>query len=240
MDKLNKVKHALSCDNISLNIHGNTLLNDVSASFCSDGISVLMGYNGAGKSLLLKVLHGMIEPSAGSVLWKKAPITPDQLKAQAMVFQSPVLLRRSVAQNIDFILRARNNENTTLRNDVLERVGLLDKQNQSARKLSGGEQQRLALARALACKPDVLFLDEATASLDPASAASIEEIVLHEAQTGTKVIAVTHDIAQAKRLATEVVFLHQGIIMETSAAEAFFTEPTCNAARAFLGGKLLV
>ena len=197
-----------------------------------------MGPNGAGKSLLLRLMHGMLTPTAGQVSWGGMPLTDAVRKRQAMVFQSPVLLRRSVAANIRFALKLRK-ENTDQRAlEILDRVGLASRAHQPARMLSGGEQQRLNLARALALEPDVLFLDEPTASLDPAATAAIENIVQKAHAGGTKIVYVTHDLGQARRLADDVVFLDRGRLAEHSPAERFFDNPKSEAARDFLAGRL--
>lgn len=157
-----------------------------------------------------------------------------------MVFQRPVLLRRSVAANIDFVLGLRGPSSRQRRDLLLDHVGLLPQADQPARLLSGGEQQRLALARALALEPGILFLDEPTASLDPASVVLIEEIVLEASKRGTKVLFVTHDLGQAKRLADDVVFLHRGRLEEQSPAHQFFGQPRSDVAKAYLKGQIVV
>ncbi|MEO1545050.1 MAG: ATP-binding cassette domain-containing protein, partial [Pseudomonadota bacterium] len=159
---------------------------------------------------------------------------------QALVFQRPVLLRRTVAANLDFALKLQGRKDREQRDALLELAGLLDRADQQARALSGGEQQRLALVRALALQPDVLFLDEPTASLDPASVQRIETILLNAKNAGTKIILVTHDIGQARRLADDVVFIHDGRIVEQQSAEGFFAQPTSRAAAAYLSGSLVL
>lgn len=158
---------------------------------------------------------------------------------QAMVFQRPVLLRRSVAANIDFALRLKDKIDGARRDGLLQRVGLLEQSRQPARLLSNGEQQRLALARALATQPEVLFLDEPTASLDPASIIVIEEIVATAKAAGTKIIFVTHDIGQARRLGDEIVFLDRGRLAEHTPAERFFASPESVAGQAYVEGRLI-
>ena len=170
------------------------LLDRIDTTIHAPGITVVMGPNGAGKSLFLKCLHGLQVPTAGSVDWSGG------VPRQAMVFQRPVLLRRSVAANLEFVTKDR-----ALRDRLLARVDLLDKARRPARALSGGEQQRLAFARALATDPQVMFLDEPTAGLDPASTAQIETLVQEAQSEGTKIIFVTHDIGQARRLAHDVI-----------------------------------
>lgn len=221
-------------------IAGNRLIDRIDLRISAGPITVVMGPNGAGKSILLRLLHGLTTPTSGQVLW--AGRTPDEQirKRQAMVFQRPVLLRRSVAANLDFILRLRKAGDKHRCDELLRQVGLEKQAHQSARDLSGGEQQRLALARALALEPEVMLLDEPTASLDPASTASIEAIVGAAYRDGTKIVFVTHDIGQARRLADEVVFLHHGRIVEHSPAAAFFDRPKSPAARRYLTGHIVL
>jgi tungstate transport system ATP-binding protein len=203
-------------------------------------LSVVMGPNGAGKSLLLRLLHGLIEPTAGQVFWGGQSLSTELRRHQAMVFQRPVLLRRSVLANIRFVLELRHTYSRERAHGVLEEVGLADRAAQPARLLSGGEQQRLALARALALEPQVLFLDEPTANLDPFSMAAIESIISRSHDRGTKIILVTHDIGQAHRLADDVIFLNQGRLVEHSPADRFFDSPLSKQARDYLAGRLVL
>ena len=223
---------------LSLEYNGVRYVDAIDLTLQPDKLTVVMGPNGAGKSLLLRLLHGLISPTAGQVKWNGLLMDDASRKRQAMVFQRPILLRRSVAANIDFVLKL--NGNRDRRDEVLNNVGLLDFARQPARSLSVGEQQRLALARALATEPEALFLDEPTASLDPASVLAIEQIVTRAHQNGTRIIFVTHDIGQAKRLADEVVFLHRGQLAEHTPAEHFFSTPTSPAAEAYLDGRILL
>ena len=203
-------------------------------------MTVMMGPNGAGKSLLLRLLHGLLTPTAGQVLWSGRPLDAGLRQQQAMVFQRPVLLRRSVAANIRFVLKLRGRPDPTRVDEILTEVGLDAHAKQPARLLSGGEQQRLNLARALASDPRVLFLDEPTANLDPASTAAIEAIVKRAHSSGTKIIFVTHDLGQARRLADDVVFLDSGRLAEQSSAQTFFNNPLSQAARDYLDGRLVL
>ena len=216
------------------------LIDDIDLTIPDGTLTVVMGANGAGKSLLLRLLHGMITPTAGQVIWGDQPLTDELRMRQAMVFQRPVLLRRSVAANIRFALRLRNKAVRQQTADLLHDVGLAAQANQPARLLSGGEQQRLSLARALALDPQVLFLDEPTASLDPASTAAIENVVKAAHQRGTKIIFVTHDCGQAQRLADDVVFLDRGRLTEHTRADRFFRKPISTAARDYLAGRLIL
>ena len=225
--------------NLMLDLDGDRLIDGIDLDLTPGKITMVMGPNGAGKSLLLRLLHGLIPPSSGEITWGGRALDETVRQRQAMVFQRPVLLRRSVSANIDFVLGLRGTATPGRRAEILDLVGLTDRAKQPARLLSGGEQQRLALARALALSPDVLFLDEPTASLDPASVHWIEEIVRAAQDRGTKIIFVTHDIGQAKRLGDEIVFLHRGCVLEHTPAGRFFEAPASDEAREYLNGQII-
>jgi len=228
----------LTVRDVTLRFGDVTVLDAVTLDLGPSGCTVVIGPNGAGKSLLLKLLHGLMLPTSGRIDW--AGRTPQQATAQqALVFQKPVLLRRSVAENIDFVLKARGLDRRRTP-DLLAHVGLSHKSAQPARLLSGGEAQRLALARALATDPQVLFLDEPTASLDPASVLAIEAIVSEARARGMRIILVTHDMGQARRMADDVVFVHRGRVAEQGPAPAFFDGPQTQAARNHLNGIIAV
>jgi tungstate transport system ATP-binding protein len=229
----------LEVRSLSYVVNGRRLLDDLSFQIGPGKVTVVMGPNGAGKSLLLRLLHGLIEPTAGHILWGGRPLTSELRRRQAMVFQRPVLLRRSVVANVAFALKSRGTVSAERCMGLLEHVGLETHANKPARRLSGGEQQRLALARALAVEPEVLFLDEPTASLDPSATAAIEGIVAAAHRRGTKVIFVTHNIGQARRLADEVVFLHKGRLVEHGPAAEFFTQPSSPEAQGYVEGRLV-
>lgn len=229
----------LEVRSLSYVVGGKRLLDDLGFQIGPGKVTVVMGPNGAGKSLLLRLLHGLIEPSSGQIFWGGRPLAGDLRRRQAMVFQRPVLLRRSVIANVEFALKSRGTPSAERGMQLLEHVGLAAHAHKPARRLSGGEQQRLALARALAVEPEVLFLDEPTASLDPSSTAAIERIVAAAHQRGTKIIFVTHNIGQARRLADEVVFLHEGRLVEHRPAAEFFTQPRSPEAQGYLEGRLV-
>ncbi len=219
---------------------GRNLIDGVDLRLAAGSFTVVMGPNGAGKSLLLRLLHGLITPTAGSVSWEGKPHGDELRRRQAMVFQRPVLLRRSVAANIRFVLKVRGRSSAQRVEEILDEVGLLPYAHQPARLLSGGEQQRLSLARALALEPRVLFMDEPTASLDPASTAAIESIVRRAHGRGTKIVFITHDLGQARRLADDVVFLNRGRVVEHTPAGRFFASPASREARDYLAGRLVL
>jgi len=219
---------------------GNALVQGVDLTLAAAGITVVMGPNGAGKSILLRLLHGLLAPSAGSVRFAGRPLDDGLRRRQAMVFQKPVLLRRSVAANVDFVLGLRGRADAGRRRALLAQAGLEGQADQPARLLSGGEQQRLALARALASGPEVLFMDEPTASLDPGSTQRIEHIAAAARDARTKVIFITHDPGQARRLAEDVVFMHRGRVLEHTPADQFFAQPACREAADYMAGRLVL
>ena len=230
----------LSAEGLGFSAGGVEILRDVSLKITAGAPTLLIGANGAGKSVLLRLLHGLLKPSAGRVFW--AMSTDHAARRQAMVFQRPVLLRRSVLANTLYpmaLAGVAREDRDARAEEALALVGLADRAADPARKLSVGQQQRLALARAAALKPELLFLDEPSASLDPAATRAVEEIVLTLAQRGTKIVMTTHDLAQARRLAGDVVFLHRGSVLEQAPAEAFFQQPASATARAFLRGELV-
>lgn len=231
---------ALTLRNVALNVGGKALIRNANLSLNAEGITMIMGPNGAGKSLLLKLVHGLTPATGGQVLWGDIPLNDTARRTQAMVFQKPVVLRRSVAANVDFALRARGIRDAARRDALLDHVGLLGQGRQPARLLSGGEQQRLALARALALTPKVMLLDEPTANLDPASVLKIEEIVQQAHADGTKIIFVTHNPGQAARLADDIVFVHRGRVHEHGPADLFLSRPETQEARDFLQGRIVV
>lgn len=229
----------LTVNDLVLDIQGRRVIDGIGLSLQRGPLTVIMGPVGAGKSLLLRLLHGLIGPTRGAITWGETT-SADQARArQAMVFQSPILLRRSVAANIDFALKLNRPASAARRVTLLKHVGLDHRAELPAKHLSGGEKQLLALARALARDPEVLFLDEPTSSLDPVSVQRIEEIVRSASHAGTKVIFVTHDIGQARRLADEVIFLHHGRVVEHSPAARFFDQPVSAEAADYLAGRLV-
>jgi tungstate transport system ATP-binding protein len=217
------------------------ILDGISLTLSPGAPSVLIGPNGSGKTTLLRLCMGLIEPTAGQVAWGGRSDVPPARRA--IVFQRPAMLRRSAAANIEYALAsagvARMQWPDRVR-DLLGLVGLPDIGGRPARRLSGGEQQRLALARALARDPEVLFLDEPTASLDPAATKAIEDVVRAVVARNIKVVMSTHDLGEARRLAGETVLLHRGRVVESGPAAEFFTAPKTEEARRFLAGELLV
>jgi tungstate transport system ATP-binding protein len=218
-------------------VGGTTLIPSLDLTLGGHGITTILGPNGAGKSLTLRLCHGLIRPTAGAVEWlgPGAAITRHR---HAMVFQRPVMLRRSARGNLIHALALAGHGYRTRRIAAaiaLDRFGLTALADRPARVLSGGEQQRLALARAWSLHPEVLFLDEPTANLDPTATRAIAEFV----RDGIRIVMTTHDLGQARRLADEVVFLNRGMLIEQAPAASFFDQPRTAEAAAFLKGDLL-
>lgn len=227
---------ALELENVGFIHRGHTLLKPIKLRLTGCQRTLIMGPNGAGKSLLMRLAHGLLTPTSGSVRWQ------GEQPAQAMVFQRPVLLRRSALDNLTYVLAIQKTPRQTRKTQAmsaLDKFGLAHLAKRPARVLSGGEQQRLALARAWLLKPKVLFLDEPTSALDPAAMKAVEDAVLEFHHSGTRIVMTTHDLHQARRLADDVLFMHNGELLEHTPANDFFTAPTSNEAGAFIRGELV-
>jgi len=217
------------------------ILDGITLTISAGSPTVLIGPNGSGKTTLLRAGMGLIPVSRGRITWGGREAAPPAHRA--ILFQRPVMLRRSAAGNIRYALASAGVPRAERPRRIAELtalVGLNGLERRPARRLSGGEQQRLALARALARDPAVLFLDEPTASLDPAATKAIEDLVHAIAARGVKVVMSTHDLGQARRLAGEIVLLHRGRLIERGSAADFFNAARTEEARKFIAGELLV
>jgi len=214
------------------------VLHDVSFRLDAGLRTVILGPNGAGKTTLLRALHGLLPAASGHIAWAGGPRPP---RADAMVFQRPVMLRRGALANVEYALAVNGVDGAERRTralEALERVGLGALAERPARVLSGGEQQRLALARAWALRPRILYLDEPTAALDPNAAVEVERQVAAIHASGTRIVMTTHHLGLARRIADEILFLHDGTLVEQTPAERFFEAPASGEARQFLNGEL--
>lgn len=230
----------LRLEGVTYSVRAIPLVSCISIEFSPAGVTVLLGPNGAGKSLLLRLIAGLIKADEGTIRFPPGIALPRDL---AIVFQKPVLLRRTVRGNLLHALktyRVPRRERSAEVERLLSRASLENLADQPARALSGGEAQRLATVRALAAKPKFLLLDEPSASLDPYNTAIIETLVRESVAAGTKVFMVTHDQAQAERIAGEICFLHLGRLIESAPAAKFLNSPTSSEARAYLAGQLLL
>ncbi|KQI69804.1 sulfate ABC transporter ATP-binding protein [Loktanella sp. 3ANDIMAR09] len=219
---------------------GKRLLGPVDLKLDAGRLTVLLGPNGSGKTTLLRVMHGVERLSEGRISWAG----PDDIveRDQAFVFQTPIMLRRSVLANLAYPLklagvgRASRNEQAR---DWAQRIGLGCALDTPAPRLSGGERQKLALARALIRKPQVLFLDEPCASLDGAATRDIEDLLRQARSDGITILMATHDMGQARRLADDVIFMVSGAVHERGDAQTTLSSPETTALRAFLNGDIL-
>ncbi|MGQ0509381.1 MAG: ATP-binding cassette domain-containing protein [Betaproteobacteria bacterium] len=229
----------LSLHDLRFGIGGRPIIRGISAEIEAGPATIILGANGAGKSVLMRLMHGLLAPSSGRVSWNGQ--SPERARrGQAMVFQRPVMLRRSALANVLYALElagvpAAGRERQAM--DALGEVGLSAVAGRPARVLSGGEQQRLALARAWALHPEVLFLDEPTANLDPGATREIEAVIRAFDASGTKIIMSTHNLGQARRLGDEVLYLHQGRLAERAPIDVFFSKPASAEAAAFIKGE---
>ena len=229
----------LLLDRVCFSVNGKTIIDNISAEIADGPRTVILGPNGAGKSVLMRLCHGLFAPTSGSISWRG---TNGGRRRHAMVFQRPVMLRRSALANVAYALKLAGvspRERVLRARDVLEAVGLASVAERPARVLSGGEQQKLALARAWALGPEVLFLDEPTANLDPGATRDVESLIGQIRAGGTKIVMTTHNLGQAKRLGDEILFLNQGRLVERTPVDQFFIKPASAEADAFIRGELL-
>ena len=225
----------LRLEDVSFAAGGRSIIERLSLSLEAGPSTIILGANGAGKSVLMRLMHGLLAPTSGRVTWSGEGAR----RRQAMVFQRPVMLRRSALANVAYPLeRSGSPQKEKIAMEALQEVGLAHLAQRPARVLSGGEQQRLALARAWALHPEVLFLDEPTANLDPGATREIEAVIKAFDVAGTKIVMSTHSLGQARRLGDEVIYLHQGRVLERAPIDRFFPQPASPEAAAFVKGEL--
>ena len=209
---------------------GKVLLDVPSLQIVRGERVVVLGANGAGKSTLLRVINGLMVATNGRV-----EVPPRD--AQALIFHRPSLLHRSVVENVSFVLRARGESAVVAQERALEALaacGLAALAGRYARSLSAGEQQRVSLARAWACAPRLLLADEPTANLSPAATREVEQLISAVHTSGSTLVVTTHSLGQAKRLATRILFLDDGRILEDQPVNEFFARPHSALARAYV------
>ena len=216
------------------------ILDKINCKIKSNSITAVLGPNGAGKSIFLQTINGLVFIQSGRLTFNSMQNNQKIREQQAMVFQTPVLLRRTVMANMQFVSNLRNKKSNQLLKNLLDKVGLEGYEEKPARLLSGGEKQRLSMARALIVNPNLLLLDEPTANLDPYSLNLIEDLVLEENSIGKTVIFTTHDMSQAKRLATDVIFLNKGKVLEQTVSKTFFKKPKSFEAQKYINGEILI
>ena len=216
------------------------ILDKINCKIKSNSITAVLGPNGAGKSIFLQTINGLVSIQSGRLTFNSMQNNQEIREQQAMVFQTPVLLRRTVMANMQFVSNLRNKKSNQLLKNLLDKVGLEGYEEKPARLLSGGEKQRLSMAGALIVNPNLLLLDEPTANLDPYSLNLIEDLVLEENSIGKTVIFTTHDMSQAKRLATDVIFLNKGKVLEQTVSKTFFKKPKTFEAQKYINGEILI
>ena len=201
--------------------------------------TMILGPNGSGKSVFLRLLHGLIQPDQGSI---RFPEAYQGTLMQSMVFQRPVLLRRTALANVAFPLEARGMAKTDAKRLAKTWMAHAELEKHfftPARRLSGGEQQRLALARALAVSPKLLLLDEPCAHLDPNATLKVEHMINSAVEADIKVVMVTHDAAQARRLGEEFILMHRGEVVAQHRKDQFFAQTSNENITRFLAGETL-
>jgi len=230
----------LRLNDVTFQVDSRQIIRGISTTIEAGIRTIILGPNGAGKSVLLRLCHGLLKPTSGAIVWNASELASGP-RRQAMVFQRPVMLRRSALGNVTYALRLAGVPHEHRRDRAflaLRAVGLESYACHSARVLSGGEQQRLALARIWALHPEVLFLDEPTANLDPGATHEIEKIIASLHAAGTKIVMVTHNLGQAHRLGDEILFMHGGRLLERAPADRFLKSPASAEAARFLEGEL--
>lgn len=230
----------LTLKEVAVRRRGKRLIGPVDLTLKDAGLTIIIGPNGSGKTTLLRVMHGVERLSEGTVTWS-VPEAEAQNR-QSYVFQTPIMLRRSVADNLRYplqLLGTARLETHARADHWAARIGLTDRMDMPATRLSGGEKQKLALARALIRKPDVLFLDEPCANLDGASTRDIESILQGALAEGTRIIMTTHDLGQARRLASDAIFMLHGVVHESGPSPAFFSAPQTAELQAFFRGDII-
>ncbi len=238
--KKTKLLTPIVVSNLSILLGEIKILDKINCKIHNESIIAILGPNGAGKSMFLKSINGLIGVESRKIYFNSREINDHIRKDMALVFQKPTLLRRTVLENMQFVLEKKNKISNLQITNLLKRVGLDIYKYKPARLLSGGEQQRLSLARALLINPSLLLLDEPTANLDPYSLNLIEEIILDENKKGKTIILTTHDMGQAKRLAKEILFFNKGKLLEQTKAINFFKKPKTKEAQSYINGKILL
>ena len=230
----------LTLTQATAHMRGKKLVGPVDFTLAPEGFTIVIGPNGAGKTTLLRLMHGLQRCSGGSITWAVPAL--DARNKQAFVFQSPIMMRRRVVDSLAYPLRLKGVAKAEARakaTAIAQRFGLSELLESWAPMLSGGEKQKLSLARALIIEPEILFLDEPCASLDGRATREIETILQDEQARGTRLVMSTHDMGQARRLAQDVIFMHKGMVHEFSGAERFFSAPSTLEAKAFTNGDIV-
>lgn len=229
----------ITISNLRKSYDGRQVLDAKEGRVRSGSRTAIVGPNGAGKSTLLKIIAGLESPDEGAVLYDGNNQFPQM--DVTLVFQKPYLISSTVEKNIAYPMKLRGFSPEQIENritELTEELNFSGFRKQKSWKLSGGETQKVALARALSFRPKLLLLDEPTANIDPYTTSEIERMLL--SITDTTIIMVTHNLAQAKRVCDDIIMLHEGQIVETGRAAEVLTAPKSEKARRFIEGELLI
>ena len=235
----------LKLDQITKSYDNQIIFSNLSLEIKKGEVVVVLGPSGCGKSTLLRCMYGLESIQAGEILLEDEVISNQHKKMHlvrqkiGMVFQSYELFPHlNVLQNITLgPIKAQNRDRVEVVKEaeqLLERVGLLEKKNAYPHQLSGGQKQRVAIVRALCMKPEILLFDEVTAALDPEMVREVLDVMLSLAKEGSTMVIVTHEMQFARAIADRIIFLDEGQIIEESDPETFFTNPKTNRAKQFL------
>ena len=230
----------LIAENLVVEFQGKHILGPINLQIDKGDIAVILGPNGSGKTSLLKALHGILKLKMGTLKW--SCLKAESIGKQMFVFQTPIMLRRSVFENLTYPLLLRKTPKAQANHRAeqwLDRIDLRALMQVPATRLSGGEKQKLALARALITEPEMLFLDEPCASLDGKTTFEIESLLQNCVAGGTTIMMSTHDLGQAKRLAKNIYFLNKGTLESVQPAKTFFVKPLSQNAGKFIAGDIV-
>jgi tungstate transport system ATP-binding protein len=230
----------LIAENLVVEFQGKQILGPINLNINKGDIAVILGPNGSGKTSLLKALHGILKLRLGTVRW--SCLKAESIGKQMFVFQTPIMLRRSVFENLTYPLLLRKTPKAQANHRAaqwLDRIDLRALMHVPATRLSGGEKQKLALARALITEPEMLFLDEPCSSLDGKTTFEIEGLLQNCVADGTTIMMSTHDLGQAKRLAKNIYFLNKGTLESVQPAKTFFIKPLSQNASKFIVGDIV-
>jgi len=213
----------LKINNLNYSVNGNNILKNINIISDESGITIIAGNNGSGKSTLLKILHGLIDTNQETITWNNFSNIKIK-KYQSMVFQNPILFNRTVRENLEYISKNNNKDRKDSTEEVIKKLNIKNIENISAKYISGGERQKVAIAMAIIRNPKIIFLDEPTSQLDPVYKNEIEHIIGSLSNDGVKIFMTTHDISQIKRIGKEIIFIEKGEVLYQNNVKYFFND----------------
>ena len=216
----------LKINNLNYSVNGNNILKNINIVCEEPGITIIAGNNGSGKSTLLKLLHGLIDIEEEKITWNNDNNIKIK-KYQSMVFQNPILLNRTVRENLEYIVKSNNKDRKNSAEEIIGKMNIKNIAHISAKHISGGERQKVAIAMAIIRDPKIIFLDEPTSQLDPVYKNEIEHIISSLSNDGVKIFMTTHDISQIKRIGKEIIFIEKGKVLFQNKVKYFFNGKHC-------------